>query len=239
MRWALLLNRVNLYLAAGIIVIFTLCINEIAIYFGQAQDRLSASYDQALTPQDMVFRTQELCQQRTRYICDYQSCDYKPGDPNFDTECGKNFRTGWKAGTRSIPSTYQNIDTMTFSLNQDAGPKIYELNADNNTIAFGESGRLTAIRDVDANDITQIINRMIIVSLFSKLNTGVPAGNPTEAVDELRVSAHPTTTDEFDHASANIVYNTGWCVDSACPQEMRDVQSQIELLWNSATPHKK
>lgn len=48
-----------------------------------------------LQSEQIVFFTQEECQQETGGDCRFQNCDYIPSGKTMEEVCGKNFKKGW------------------------------------------------------------------------------------------------------------------------------------------------
>lgn len=53
------------------------------------------SENQLPQTQQIVFSTQEECEQKTDKSCSFQMCDYVPPGKNFEEVCGKDFKKGW------------------------------------------------------------------------------------------------------------------------------------------------
>jgi len=50
---------------------------------------------QPTLPLQVVFFSQEECEQTTGQPCLFRMCDYVPPGKTFEEVCGKNFKSGW------------------------------------------------------------------------------------------------------------------------------------------------
>ena len=73
-----------------IAVVLLLLVIGIVGYFTLVKNQTPVSQTQQI-----VFVSQEECEQKTGKSCDFQMCDYIPPGKTFEEVCGKDFKKGW------------------------------------------------------------------------------------------------------------------------------------------------
>ncbi|MDO8590571.1 MAG: hypothetical protein Q7R65_01185 [bacterium] len=93
--------------------------------------------NQTSTPQtqQIIFASQEECEQKTGKSCTFQMCDYVPPGKTFEEVCGKDFKKGWVSTTSPIQNINQTnnqqsngsdqIKSLAFTLDFSAGGSIF------------------------------------------------------------------------------------------------------------------
>ena len=93
------MNQKNIFIA-----LFTLLVIGIVGYFVSIRN-------QTPTPQtqQIVFASQEECEQKTGKSCSFQMCDYIPPGKTFEEACGKDFKKGWVSRTSAVSNQQEPI----------------------------------------------------------------------------------------------------------------------------------
>ncbi|HBY73686.1 MAG TPA: hypothetical protein DEG44_03280 [Candidatus Kerfeldbacteria bacterium] len=72
------------------IALFVILVIGIVGYFTLVKNQTPVSQTQQI-----VFVSQEECEQKTGKSCDFQMCDYIPPGKTFEEVCGNDFKKGW------------------------------------------------------------------------------------------------------------------------------------------------
>lgn len=229
-----LFNRTNVFIVIVVGVIFTLSLNELVKL--TQKFRLSQVEKFVRTQLDLkTYGSQESCQEKSLYLCEYAECNFIPPGKTVEETCGANFVPGWQPTNIPIPEFFQNIDTIRLTIETDRSTGTIELLTRRSTAsyystAFDDSETDPREQKIPQNDITRLINKMVLYELSTTLPETTPI--PSEETHyTLYLASKKVTPLGIANADDSIKETTIRCVKNECSNELHSIIDTIIRIW--------
>jgi len=230
-------NKLTLLVIGGIVVVLALSMNEVAVFAGKVSAANRSAYERWLSGQQNTFADQMICQQRTKKICTFVSCDAATSDSG----CGGT--KGWQPSDTAIPEAYDHLVAVRLVAEATARGTL-EISIADSTIAYRllsyrSNREIEQVKLIDSRDITRLVNKFILYNFLSRATAtenqpeqqargaSLLARDPLYTVS---VIFDPVYTDRLSTASVSEFR----CQRSQCPREITDIKNQIIRLWGDS-----
>ncbi len=231
-------NRFTLLVIGGIVVVLALSMNEVAVFAGKVSAANRSAYERWLSARQNTFADQVTCQQRTKKICTFVSCDAATSDG----DCG-DIKNGWQPSDTAIPEAYDHLVALRLVAEATSRGTL-EISIADGTIAYRllsyrSSREIEQVKLIDSRDITRLVNKFILYDFLSRATA--TENQPEQQARDASLLARdplytvsvifdPVYTDRLSTASVSEFR----CQRSQCPREITDIKNQIIRLWGDS-----
>jgi len=224
-------NKTNLAIIIGVAIIFGLSANEIAQFVKKREAFARISYQNFTEQLQKTYISQEMCEQTSRHICIFETCDFIPAGKTYEEVCGENFEKGWKPTNEVIPEIYRNLLAIRLdiaSVSRRGTLKITpRLNEITYTSVYGAGEPTTATKKITTNDGTRLVSKLV---LYDFLGLARRIDQPVETNKRYTITllTDPEQINDDSQDSSTISLT---CDAASCPREIIDVKNDIIRLW--------
>lgn len=229
----LIFNKITLLVIIGIIITFSLSMNEIAKFTEKYQIRSSSSYAAWLNSQKKFFSSADDCQNTTYRICEYNPCKYRASEGALETVCDIRTNKGWTPTEISLPSLYQHISALQLTITRGTSTQELILDPRETKLTYsftapGTAGRTVESKKIAADEIIDALNSVLLYDLSAGIDI-----YPQKA-GEQSYSIALTGLNEGSQTEKKTIA----CSTTTCPRTFNNALRSLLLLWSSELPSK-